>query len=383
MELPGMIQDEPAGGKSAPPTQQETPGLTKVEPVNLLPPTDRAGALQMTAATDYPEDAPEKGPPPGRLKRHWRLLAQQEVRPSRGPLLWYSRPAQAVCGGCCAALFILIAIVLLSASVSEVVVPYGADMEKEFDVPKDLKGPVHVSYEMPNVLLNHKNAVQGKDRFLWRPPIINDYTCYEAESLQDAQWRRTEVKFQEILSGNDSPSLPNLFRPCGLVAIAMFVDDFKLERSDGTEVKIEETEITLPKDDEIYEKKILPIEGKTATSPLPHYTIDGHNSWLRMGAPYEHFKVWYRTSAAPIARNFWGRIPGDLQAGKYKLKFEVNSPVWKTSWGVEEKRIIFSESNTFGNGGACKVLGIFSVIIGVCEALVAIAFVVDLKLRPG
>lgn len=372
--------------KSPPAEEKEPPSLTKVEPtpaepLNVVPPNKNGPQVSQLAAPNHQEPE-ERGPPPGPLKRHWRKIRQQELRPSRAPQLAYGRRAQAACGGCCAVFLILIAALLLSTSVSDIVVPYTEGLtEKEFDVGEALTGPVHVKYELPNVLLNHKTAVAGKDSFVWTPFMMGEYQCDSAETLQDASWRRPEAQFQAMLSGGGSSQLPNLFRPCGLVALAMFTDDFTLER-DGATVEMKQTELTLPKDDEIYEKKILPIDGKTASSPLPHYTIDGKNSWLRMGSHFEHFKVWYRTPASTIAHNLWARIPDGLPAGKYKLKFTVNDPVWKTRWGVDEKRIIFSESSTFGNAGACQVLGSFCLFFGICEALVAIGFVVDLLRKP-
>lgn len=379
-DLPGMIQDDgggavrPPGTGAAPMAQPESPPAIKLEPVNVLPPTDRAVAASATREQQTDRPTAEKG---GRLRRHWRKIQNQEVRPSEGPFLWYGKYPQAGCAGVCFLLFALFAGILLTVSVEEVVVKYShRHMQQAWKLDKDLKGPVYVMYELPTMYLNHKSAVIGKDAFLWKSFLVNENNCRNAETTQDVYERRFgDELFLGMVNGSVyDVSLPTDFRPCGLVAIAMFTDEFRLFDGTGSSVTMDQTDLALKKDQDIYEKKILPIADKTANSPLPHYTIDGKPSWLRMGTQLEHFKVWYRTSCSPITRHLWARIPNGLKKGDYSLKFTVNSAQYKDRWHSDEKRIVFAELHTMGSGGACRVMGILCAIIAVCEAIAVIGF---------
>jgi len=41
----------------------------------------------------------------------------------------------------------------------------------------------------------------------------------------------------------------------------------------------------------------------------------------------EHFIVWMRTAGLPNFRKLWGKIPGDLEAGKYEVEINNNFQV--------------------------------------------------------
>lgn len=365
--LPGMVSDAPK------PPQEVT--------VRVAGPGD-SGATQTTqeATAVLPRNGKDKSPGVegtaagnggrGRRKnwfwRTWMEIEQQEVRSSSLPLRAFRRPAQSGTAGCCTVLFAALSGILLSTagSFEEIIVSYShMDASKVFTVDEDLEGPVLVWYEIPGLMLNHKYAVQSKDEFLMQGKIsakFSGYQCEDAKTLTEVRWRRRPSPL--YLAGGAQN-----YRPCGLVSLAMFTDTFNIYNKQGAQVVLDETDLALDTDKDIYEETILPIGGQEG------YTIDGAVSWLRV-SNLERFKVWYRTPASDIVRQLYARIRGGLPAGQYSLNFTVNDPVFEASWSVPEKRIILSLSKKYGNVGACRALGIFCVFAAVLEGSATIIF---------
>jgi hypothetical protein len=302
----------------------------------------------------------------GCLWRYWSKIEQQEIPSSSLPLRAFRRPEQCGLASCCTVLFAALSGVLLSiaGSFEEIVISYHyRDTAKVFTVDEDLKGPVLVWYEIPDLLLNHKSAVAGKDPDLWKVPFSN-YQCDSASSLQDARWRRP-VSHGLLAAGGTTE-----FRPCGLIVLASFWDTFDIFSSAGSQVAMDMTDLALEEDKKLYEDKIVKIDGKS--SP-PMYTSADEPSWLDGDIAVERFKVWMRTPVSPTVRQLYARIRDGLPAGQYSLNFTVNDPVYERYWDVSEKRIVLSESKS-GSVGAFQVLGIVSILVACLEAIAAILF---------
>jgi hypothetical protein len=213
--------------------------------------------------------------------------------------------------------------------------------------------------------LNHKLAVNGKDKALWGY-ISSGYNCNDATYLSEA-WRRPTASFKAML---EKPGSQNI-RPCGLVVFAMYTDTFEVYRYGGTLVGMDCTNVAFSTDKDLYSpsRGVVPVTGQSYD-----FTVDGTPSWLTVEW-LERFKVWFRTPASPHVRNLYGVIPGGLKAGQYSLNFTVNDPVFEARWGVKRKRIVFSEANTLGSQGASKLMGILCVIFTVTEVSFLILFV--------
>jgi len=261
----------------------------------------------------------------------------------------------------------------IASSFEETIVNYSyKDARKAFTIDKDLDGQVLVWYEIPNIMLNHKSVVQSKDIFLWGS-FLSPYQCESASTLKDASWRRPKSPhFTTLLTASGADK----FRPCGLVALAMYTDTFDVYTRTGTKIALDVTDLALESDKEVYDEKFIPKGNNNGAAP-PIYNMDGTSSWLSSGHFLERFQVWYRTPASPIVRQLYARIEGGLPAGQYSLNFTVNDPVFEVSWAVPEKRIIFSVSKTLGSVGACRALGIVCVLIAVLEACVTAFFLVS------
>jgi hypothetical protein len=251
-----------------------------------------------------------------------------------------------------------------------------------FTIEDDITSDVFLSYEMPDVYLNHRQYIKSKDNIgreesaLAR--IMSSSSCDdgpEEKSDYAVRWRvQNDPDWQRIMNRSKG----NAFRPCGLIAAAMFTDQYELYRSrsgGGWEsVPLNEDDLALTDDQDLYQNGDggqLITAGKRDESTL---RIDGVDSWLMPGSFLEHFKVWYRTPLSPKVRNLWAKVPGGLSAGEYKVSITENSPIWTTHWGVAEKRVVLSSSQTLGSRGAIQVLGTVCVVICVMEALVLISF---------
>lgn len=296
----------------------------------------------------------------------------------------------------CAVLFIILGAVLLSAAgriVEVEAISYShGDYEKEFSVDTQIDSDVLVYYDLPEIFANRKQFIENKDPDTVHT-MLNKVGCLDAED-QDALWRRgclVEKRRREggALECPLDPDFADLvnslgntrdFKPCGLVALSMFIDEFQFakEQANGqwsSWIDVDETDVAL-------EHEVGARSGVFGTKIVPDgsggFTIgeDKIKSWLKPGPFFEHFKVWYRPPASPHVRNLWGRIRGPLEAGRYKVRFTKNSAIWTQAWGLPEKRIVLMGQHTLGSKGACKVLGAFSLLLGLLEALMAIAFVV-------
>jgi len=250
--------------------------------------------------------------------------------------------------------------VLVSASTAmfERRIAYKAgDSALDLQLESDVEGPVHISYVLHGFFANNKAYVESKDNFLIGS-MASKYTCQGSKSQADVQWRRGgDEDYLRLLHAGE-------FRPCGLVAMSMFFDEYKLVNLDTNEtVSLDRGDLALAADADIF--KDIVAAGDT-------YTVEGVKSWLRP-AFYEDFKVWYRQPVSPAVRNLWARIPHTLKAGRYQIRFVRNSELWTNAWGVEEKEVVLSESHVLGGPGGCRFLGILCLIACAIELVLTLA----------
>jgi len=364
---------------------------TNCPPPFFPPPNNNFSHPQMLNLEEKTE--PEQGRCYQRLMRF-----AQQPEPAVLLPLWCFRPgSQAGCALLAAALFLAMGAGLLSSSGSAVeigpIAYVGSDAHKEFTVDKEIDGNALVYYELPGMLANRKYIVENKD-----PDLINTMMgrvkCIDAES-QAALWRRScdvsnraaqgsplvcsqDGTFAALINGVGST---DTFKPCGLLALSMFMDHYRLEKhvnGNWTQVSVSEENLALPHEtgtnSKVYGSKIDHDNGAL--------TINGAQSWLTPGPVLEHFKVWYRPPASPLVKNLWGRIEGPLRTGKYRVLFTSNSPIYTEQWGLEEKRVIIAGEHSLGSKGACKVLGGVALTLGLVELLTAAGFFVA-KLTVG
>lgn len=306
-------------------------------------------------------------------------MARILEQPEPGNLLPYrfSRPP------CWFAFTLLVSVAFLTAGalllsqceVAEVIIPYlPGDTAKNFTLDADIAADVHISYELPGLLLNTRMFLENQD-----PRIITSASqprCDDSSTWDAVLWRRRDDPVFAQLLPSPSPQLPGPlkgFAPCGLVAMTMFLDSFsvyRLTNGSWTRLAPDESNVFLGFDAINFEKLL----SKAPPGSPYDYLVDGEVSWLRQGSLMAHFKVWQRTPASPGVRNLWAVISGGLPRGTYQVVFDLNSPVWTQHWGVPEKRVIISESHVLGSPGATKFVGAVCLAIGTLEAFILLLF---------
>mmetsp|Transcript_10397 Transcript_10397/g.23518 ORF Transcript_10397/g.23518 Transcript_10397/m.23518 type:complete len:249 (+) Transcript_10397:542-1288(+) len=238
-----------------------------------------------------------------------------------------------------------------------------------------------VWYELPELYVNQKRFVESKENEIWGN-LFSRYICDDAATDRDFGWRRPgDSSFQARVEA--STGRGGKVHPCGLVAMSMFTDKFALYRLEGglpVSVMLDETDLALPGEDDVYDDKLL-----EHPRPFPErFSVRGKGgrSWLEDSFDVEHFKVWMRTPPSPHVRHLWATIAGPLEAGVYFVNVTLNSPVWTETWKVPEKRFIISESAALGSQGAGRVLGVLCAVFAVFE-VVMVALMLALPAAAG
>lgn len=309
-------------------------------------------------------------------EKRWRCCPRtheffQQSEPGlRVPLYLYDVSSMRLVSGGCSVIFVVIGIIMLTAASAafEQRIDYDAStLSKAFHVDVDLAGPVLLSYQIPDVLMNHRSFVMSKDPALMSSALV-PLTCDGATTEAEVASRRPgDDHFLDLVRNSTA------FRPCGFVPLAMFTDEFALyDQTRGVAVSLDQSSLALSADDDLYDGRLLRVSNPGPYGPF--FTVEGEPSWVQDGAFLEHFKVWQRSSASPSVRNLWARIEGGLAKGSYELRFIRNSPVWTESWGVPHKSVLVTVTNVFGNASACVFVGAISLVISFLHAISLLFF---------
>jgi len=372
------------------PSAQPEPGFSKGPPPFFPPPGNDFTHPPLLNSNEPADNSEQQG----KCSRWLKRFAQQPETTVLLPLWWFRPNCQVGCALLAAVLFIAIGVGLWSTSGSIVEVApityLGTEKHKEFTLDTQIDGNVLVYYDLPGMLANRKYIVENKDPDITYT-MMSRVKCLDAES-QEAFWRRScdpTAQGSPLVCSQDAPfadlfnavGSTDTFKPCGLLALSTFIDTYRFEKHENgnwTPVSVHEDDIALPYESginsKVYGSKIILENGVL--------TIKGARSWLTPGPLFEHFKVWYRAPASPHVRNLWGRIKGPLTAGKYRVLFASNSPIFTEQWGMKEKQVILTGEHSMGGKGACTTLGSVAFALGVVELLVAIGFCVT-KLTVG
>jgi len=392
-----MVEQEPVGQippeeiKESP-KELERPPPSPPREADVEAPLPPVQEPPMLAAVKEPENegADESKPQSCLAKIVSGILQQNESKVTLPH--WCYRPLpQVCCAGSCSALFICMGIFMLSTAggmweVKPISYKHG-DTYKEFTIDTAFDKEVWFYYELPGVFANRKQIVENKDPDIMYT-MMSRVACFSAETQADL-WRRgcSRATAGGPLTCPEDPDFAALinavpskedFAPCGLVGLAMFIDEYDLQKWDSgtntwTSIAIDQSQIAL-KNERGPDAKVWKKLTYDATGNILIGSDTKKRSWVRPGNFLEHFKVWYRVPASPHVRNLWGRIPG-LQVGKYRVNFNKNSAIWTKQWGLQEKRVVLAGQNTFGNKGAVTFLGSVCLVCGIVEGLMLLVFV--------
>ncbi|EYU17794.1 hypothetical protein ABFS82_04G179100 [Erythranthe guttata] len=220
-------------------------------------------------------------------------------------------------------------------------------------VPKKMKHPIFVYYQLDNFYQNHRRYVKSRsDHQLWSPK--NEYM--------------TKLCEPEAVDSNNEPIVP-----CGLVAWSLFNDTYTFSRNDNS--------LTVNK------KNIAWTSDRTKKFGANVYPKNFQSHGLIGGAKLnetiplseqEDLIVWMRTAALPSFRKLYGKIETDLEANdKITVVIENN---YNTYAFDGRKKLVMSTVTWIG--GKNDFLGRMYLTVGGASLFFALAFSLLYILKP-
>lgn len=211
-------------------------------------------------------------------------------------------------------------------------------------VPKFMKAPIYIYYQLDNYYQNHRRYVKSRD---------------DKQLLHGLKYNKSSLCKPE----DESNGLPIV--PCGLVAWSLFNDTYSFSR--GTEeLNVNKKNIAWKSDrDHKFGKQVYPFNFQNGT------LIGGGK--LDPNIPLsdqEDLIVWMRTAALPTFRKLYGKIEEDLQANEV-IVVQLSNNYNTYSFGGK-KKLVLSTSSWLG--GRNNFLGMAYLSVGSCSILIALLF---------
>ncbi|KAF8412661.1 hypothetical protein HHK36_000629 [Tetracentron sinense] len=219
-------------------------------------------------------------------------------------------------------------------------------------VPKLMKQPIYVYYQLDNFFQNHRRYVKSRsDVQLQDPKNENDTSSCDPEDLS-----------------NGSPIVP-----CGLIAWSLFNDTYSFSRNNQN-LTVNKRGISWKSDrDSKFGDNVFPKNFQNGT-------IKGGAS-LDTTIPLseqEDLIVWMRTAALPTFRKLYGKIEVDLQANEV-IDVTLQNNYNTYSFDGKKKLVL---STTSWLGGKNNFLGIAYLTVGGLCFFLAMAFAVIYLVKP-
>ncbi|XP_052180011.1 putative ALA-interacting subunit 2 isoform X4 [Diospyros lotus] len=211
-------------------------------------------------------------------------------------------------------------------------------------VPKPMKSPIYVYYQLDNYYQNHRRYVKSKsDKQLIYGLKYNDTSLCKPE--------------------DSNKGLPIV--PCGLIAWSLFNDTYSFSR--GTVgLKVNRKNIAWKSDrDHKFGRHVYPFNFQNGT------LIGGGK--LDPNIPLsdqEDLVVWMRTAALPSFRKLYGRIEEDLDVEDVVTVKVLNN--YNTYSFGGKKRLVLSTSSWLG--GKNDFLGVAYLFVGSSSIFISLVF---------
>ncbi|KAF6174585.1 hypothetical protein GIB67_006237 [Kingdonia uniflora] len=219
-------------------------------------------------------------------------------------------------------------------------------------IPKHMKSPVYVYYELDNFYQNHRRYVKSRS---------------------DKQLRSKDAERETKTCDPEGKTGKGPIVPCGLIAWSLFNDTYRFSVNKKV-VEVNKKNIAWKSDQEskfgsdVYPKNFqsggLIGGGKlNASKPL---------------SEQEDLIVWMRTAALPTFRKLYGKIEVDLEANE-SISVVIENNYNTYSFGGKKKLVL---STTSWIGGKNDFLGIAYLTVGGLCLFLAISFIVVYVVKP-
>lgn len=243
--------------------------------------------------------------------------------------------------------------------------------ELQFQVGKDMKGPIAVYYRLSNFYQN--NRLYAKS--LSSKQLLGE--ALVADQLADC-----DPLVKDSVSGK-------IYYPCGLVANSFFTDTFTMEDSNGKVIPISSELITWPGDENLYKASTYKLD--QVVPPMTWQNLKNYPELNIKDGKYDgelpdlskngRFQNWMKISGLPTFRKLYGRLAVDgdgiLKPGTYTIKINDNYAV--TGYKGTKSFVI---STTNWAGGKNDALGIGFIAVGGLLLFLGLLFLVMFMMAP-
>ncbi|KAL5972472.1 ALA-interacting subunit 1 [Asimina triloba] len=240
------------------------------------------------------------------------------------------------------------------ALISIIFVPIGvASLLASRDVPKLMKQPIYVYYQLDNFYQNHRRYVKSRS---------------DEQLLKPAKQSSTSTCEPEDKTADGAPIVP-----CGLIAWSLFNDTYTFTNKKKA-LTVNKKDISWKSDREHkfgsdvfpknFQKGMLIGGGKLdPDKPL---------------SEQEDLIVWMRTAALPTFRKLYGKIEEDLEANDV-LTVTLENNYNTYSFGGQKRLVL---STTSWMGGKNDFIGVVYLTVGGLCFFLATAFTIIYLLKP-
>eukprot|EP00918_Siedleckia_nematoides_P088459 GHVU01194451.1.p1 GENE.GHVU01194451.1~~GHVU01194451.1.p1 ORF type:complete len:341 (+),score=57.31 GHVU01194451.1:361-1383(+) len=169
--------------------------------------------------------------------------------------------------------------------------------------PNQIAAPLYLYYTLTNFYQSHRRYVRSKSTTQLKGAVITDpnrlKTCQPAVTVED------------VYGTSDS----RVLSPCGLIAISVFNDTYRVLDSSNNTIVLEEDSIAWPRGNENAFKNPSSADSSKIYEWLNETIFPG-----KVENP--HFAVWMRNSALPSFRKLYAKIETDVEL---PVTIEVNN----------------------------------------------------------